>query len=308
MKYSSVPVLIIAFNRPHKIKKVIQALSAIKPKRVFISIDGAREGNSRDEANQQEILNIIKKIDWQSKVQVNRMKKNLGCKNAVSSAITWFFDQVESGIILEDDCIPNESFFKFAAEMLEKYKSTPQVMSIAGSSLVKNITVESSYYFSSTPICWGWATWKHAWKHFDVHMRDWPQFKKDKQLELHFNNTTVQEYWTKIFDKTHAGKIDTWDYQWVFAILRSNGICITPTKNLVTNVGFDQESTHTKLAHIDHAYRQSVELEFPLKHPKSTIVDQDIDNIVQSQLYAIPKWKYFLLLGLGTFKHRILKA
>jgi len=172
--------------------------------------------------------------------------KNLGCKNAVSSAITWFFDQVEEGIILEDDCLPDPSFFWFCQELLKHYRHDERVMMISGDNFQGgHIRGDGSYYFSKYCHIWGWATWKRAWKLYDVTMTSYPSFRSTNQIANVFENSDEQRYWLKRFDKAYKGEIDTWDYQWVYATFQNSGLSVLPNKNLVKNIGFGAGASHT---------------------------------------------------------------
>lgn len=306
-KSNSIPVLILAFNRSEKIQALLHALRSIQPKKIYISLDGPRAGNAQDELEQQKIIEQVQAIDWQCTLKIHKNNTNLGCKKAVASGITWFFSKEEKGIILEDDCIPSQDFFQFCAELLAKYATNPKVMSIAGSCLIKGLQQKESYFFSSTPLCWGWATWRRAWNLYDVEMKDWPEYHSLSLLDKKFSDQKVVQYWTNIFDKTFQGKIDTWDYQWVFTLLKHQGVSINPSVNLITNTGFDNSATHTKFAPLGQAFASRKKLNFPLIHPKEISVNTSLDKSIQDQIYLTSKFRYLWSLLLGTLKHRVLR-
>lgn len=242
-----IPILLIWFNRPQHAKRVLERLRECRPPQLFVAIDGPRAGHPTDAKNVAECMRLIDSIDWLCTVKRLVRQENLGCKYGVSSAIDWFFEQVEYGVILEDDCLPDHTFLNFCAELLIKYKDQETIMHVNGTNLVTDHKfTEDSYYFSSVCHIWGWATWRRAWQHYDLTMKQYIQ-----HLDAVIDNTVEVEksrrYWRKVFKVAYAGKVDTWDYQWVFSIWAQRGLCIMPVKNLVTNIGFDETATHTKL-------------------------------------------------------------
>jgi len=243
----NVPVLYLVFNRPDHTRETFKALSKIKPAFLFIAADGPREGNERDVQSCAEVRKIVSDITWPCEVKTLYREKNLGTKYAVSSAIDWFFTNVEEGIILEDDCIPHPDFYSFVAAMLEKYRSMPRIMHINGTNLLKGkrIVKGSSYYFSNFCHPWGWATWKRAWKLNDIAMKDFPEYPKEKLLAALKDDPFVMDYWYNYLSLAYQDKTKSWDYQWFFAFWKSNGLSISPAMNLVTNIGFDENGTNT---------------------------------------------------------------
>ena len=260
-KMYKTPILFIVFNRPDTTKQVFEQIKKIAPQKLFIAADGPRENNFFDQQKSAEIKNFFKKnIDWPCEVKTRFLEKNLGCGLAPSSAITWFFDHVDQGIILEDDCVPNKSFFYFCEQMLEKYKDDSRMFHINGTSnshlFEKNDATKvspstSDYYFSRIPKVWGWATWKRAWKTYDFYMKNFPEFKKNFFIKHIFDNDFLQLVWNGTFANvykqvTEEEKPNLWDFQWTYTILSQNGLSIAPTKNLVKNIGFRPDATHTK--------------------------------------------------------------
>jgi hypothetical protein len=237
------------FNRPAATAAVVRAIAKLEPKFLYIAADGARSHIEQDTENCRLAKQIIEtEIKWNCEVKKLYRLQNLGCKKAVSSAITWFFQHVESGIILEDDTVPNSSFFSYAANALNKYDRHLSVMHVSGTNFraarSRNL---SKPFFSKYPQVWGWATWKRAWENYDVSMADWPAFNNSKQFKNWCLHKTEREYWTKIFDSVYNGNIDTWDYQWVYTMIKNNGLSLVPAKNMVTNIGFNADATHTKI-------------------------------------------------------------
>lgn len=301
-----VPILFLVFNRFDTTKKVFEEIKRVKPKKLFISSDGPRE-DKRKEKEAVEIIRkyLLDKIDWNCKVKTLFRNKNLGCKKAVSSAIDWFFENVEQGIVLEDDCFPSPDFFKFCEEMLEKYRDDERIMHISGNNFLGNWRRDKySYYFSKYPFIWGWATWRRAWKKYNINMQAYPEFKKKKYLKDISSSRLEEKYIKKVMDRTYFNKSDTWDYQWFFTLLINNGLSIVPNENLVRNIGFDiDHSTHTKA--IDSFLSIPTEkLKFPLKHPHFIIRDKKADERYVKWLFKNRLKKYFLL---KTGLHKLIR-
>jgi FkbM family methyltransferase len=260
-----IPVLFIVFNRPEVARRVFRVIKRIRPKILFVAADGPREGNVDDEIKCRIVRRIVEKIDWPCSVKRLYRKENLGCKKAVSGAINWFFRNVEEGIILEDDCLPNIAFFRFCEEMLQKYKNDNRVMFIGGNNFQNNTGVNNSYYFSKYTMSWGWASWRRAWKSYDIKMRLWPKTKRDRSIDYIFDSFLEKLYWYEIFEACYKNKIDTWDYQWLFNCWINEGLTIVPNVNLVENVGFGFRATHTKEK--GNLSVKRGRLLFPLAHP-----------------------------------------
>ena len=230
------PILFIIFNRPDVAQVVFDEIKKIKPKYLYIAADGPRETNEKDKLLCKESRAIIDQVDWPCEVKTLFRDKNLGCKLGVSSAITWFFEQVEAGIILEDDCVPHQSFSRFAGEMLEKYKDEEKVMMITGLNPISDYQSPTSYYFSRYFSIWGWATWRRAWQKYDIEMREWPRVKAEG-LDKYYTDPYARNSMEQAFEDTYRGKINTWDYQWALTGLVHNGLSIVPSKNLISNIG-----------------------------------------------------------------------
>jgi hypothetical protein len=271
------PVLFLIFNRPEMTQRVFASIREASPAKLFIAADGPRNDKPNEAEICEQTRRIIKTIDWDCNVATLFREKNLGCKNAVSSAIDWFFTHVEEGIILEDDCLPSQSFFPYCQELLERYRNDTRIMQICGSNFLKT-SLDESYYFSKYGPIWGWATWRRAWKYYDVDMAHW-MIVKQKRLHYDFcfdeDEIRARE---EIFDKIYAGNIDTWDYQWVFTKLIHNGLSITPKENLISNIGFSEEATHTTNKGDKRENLERKELEFPLVHPSFMLKNYEMDH------------------------------
>jgi hypothetical protein len=269
------PILFLIFNRPELTQKTFRKIREVRPEKLFIAADGPREDNSKDEQKCVETRNIIKNINWPCEVKTLFREKNMGCKYAVSSAIDWFFENVDEGIILEDDCMPNKSFFKFCEKMLEKYRNKEKIMHISGSTNKINLDMKTNYYFSHIAYIWGWATWKRAWKDYNPN----PNLEK---IDI-YNNKKVNDFWNSLFNKIVNEKIDTWDAQWLYAIMKNRGLCITPTINMVENIGFGEEATHTNF--VIKNINEAREIENNIIYPKEIWVNKKIDEFITKKYY-----------------------
>lgn len=295
---NTTPVLLIIFNRPEKVKQLIEALSVIKPKHIYIAADGPRSHVPTDKDRCEETRTIASAIAWECEIHTNFQAVNLGCKRGVSTAITWFFERVPAGIILEDDCIPTPSFFSYCTELLERYRENDQIMHISGSTFIDpeiHTDTMNSYYFSNIPLIWGWASWRRAWNKYDIEMNDIESLKKYLSDKNIFSSKSFRYFWITLFRHIKKNNIDTWDGQWVYSILKSDGICITPSHNLIKNIGFDSDATHTTEA-VSFS-RGLGELSFPLTHPNNISIDKKADDETMKVAFVnTPRkqLKYFL--------------
>jgi hypothetical protein len=276
------PVLFIIFNRPENTRRVFEVICKIKPKRLFIAADGPREKKPEEKSLCEQVRRITAQIDWDCELKTLFRDKNLGCKIAVSSAIDWFFDNVNEGIILEDDCLPDKTFFSFCGEMLNKYKDNGEVMHISGTNFQEGgVYGDGSYFFSSIGNIWGWATWKRAWKLYDREMTELDNFISSKKINKYFKNRKYQNYWVRLFEIIKNKKVDTWDAQWQFCIYNNGGFCITPNKNLISNIGFGVNATHTTEKSPDA--NLSLQQIGNLISPSNQEVSQDADDYVMKK-------------------------
>lgn len=273
------PILFLVFNRPDTTSKVFDAIKKLKPTNLYIAADGPRDNRPDDDENCKKTLDIVRNIDWDCEIKTLFRKENLGCKVAVSSAIDWFFNNVEEGIILEDDCLPDQSFFQFCSELLEKYRNDNRIMQICGFNALNKIDIPESYYFSKYGPIWGWASWRRAWKYYDVNMTMWPEIKKNK-LYYSFCDSKKEVKWRiRLYDKIYNNVIDTWDYQWGLTKMTHSGLSIIPNQNLIQNIGFGESSTHT---HNNSTQIIKYTISFPLINPiqvsRNTALDKRFFN------------------------------
>jgi glycosyltransferase involved in cell wall biosynthesis len=280
------PVLLTIFNRPDVTKRVFNEICKAKPIKLYVAADGPRDIEG-DNEKCESARAIFEKVDWPCEVKFLFREKNLGCGLSVSTALDWFFENEPEGIILEDDCLPNESFFLFCRELLEKYRNDTRVMVIGGDNFQGGLTRgDGSYYFGKYPMLWGWAGWRRVWEFYDFKMAAFPKFKQENQIQNIFEDPAVQEFWTNVFELTYKGKIDTWDYQLQFAIWTQNGLCITPNVNLVSNIGCGQEdSTHTMDPNDPLANAETFPID-TITHPTFMMQDKAADEYDSASLLS----------------------
>lgn len=278
----STPVLFIIFNRPETTQVVFDAIRNVRPSRLYVAADGPRPTVASDADRCAKARKIIEQVDWKCDVKTLFRDKNLNCGLGPSTAMTWFFENEEEGIILEDDCLPSDSFFWFCEELLERYRSDDRIMHIGGNNFLDGWSnnPEYSYYFSRSGHIWGWATWRRAWKLFDYNMSMYEKVKQKGYFDRFFLNRLEKFYRLRKFDATVArrGNVDWWDYQWDFARFINSGLAIVPNKNLVKNVGFGTGATHTKDGNSKSASLDSHDIDFPIKHPPFVVRDLEADK------------------------------
>jgi hypothetical protein len=275
-----VPILFIVFNRPGTTQQVFERIREMQPAKLFIAADGPRPEKEGEEERCEEVRRLILDgIDWPCEVKTLFRFQNFGCGKAVSSAITWFFENVEEGIILEDDILPDPSFFNFCKVLLEKYRHDERIKVIGGSNVGKKMEIADSYYFSAISRIWGWATWRRVWDHYDFSLEDIKDEELGDILKYYFTKENIIDQWKKVFSEVKAKKIDTWDYQLVFSIWKNKGINIVSTKNLVSNIGFGPEATHTK--DIESSFNNvAVESLNKVVHPNKIQINRSQDKFL----------------------------
>lgn len=240
------PVLFVIFNRPDTTFEVFEQIRKAKPARLYISADGPRTHKPGEDVLCAEARSVVARIDWQCEVKTLFNDKNLGCKDAVSAAITWFFENEEEGIILEDDCLPANSFFKFCDTLLEEYRYDTRVRHITGCNLQNGKKWGTgTYYFSNRTHVWGWASWRRVWNDYDKNLKKYDTDDIKDKLQSVYADPLVAETWMNIFTELKAGRINSWAYQLDFINLFNNGLTIIPNENLISNIGFGDGATHT---------------------------------------------------------------
>lgn len=295
------PVAFFIFKRADTAQKVFSEIRKAKPKKLFIIGDGGR--NNEEHARCLAVRSSIEsQLDWDCEVHKNYSDKNLGCKIRVSSGIDWVFEQEDRAIILEDDTVPDQTFFRFCDELLEKYAGNGKIMQIAGVNFQQNnkrFKCDDSYYFSNLPQVWGWATWRRAWKNYDINMNDWPE-EKERGLLEEIKKTLgapAAEHWghlfSKMYDSSRQGKyfksMDTWDIQWAFVCFKNKWLSINPCVNLITNIGTGPEGTHNKPngegEHLNNMPLAS--MRFPIRHPEAIGTNKIADKYSLKIIWGI---------------------
>lgn len=261
-----IAILVLIFNRPDKTKGLFEIIQKQKPTKLYIAADGARKNKEGEDILCAQTRAIFDNIDWVCNVKTRFLDHNMGCGKGVSSAISWFFENEECGIILEDDCHPNDDFFRFCEEMLKRYKDESRVKIISGTNFQNGLKWgNASYYFSRMTHIWGWATWRRTWDEYEFDMQKYDDSFKEI-IKKRFPNKRISMYWSYIFDMMKNKPLDTWDYQLSFSIIKNDGINIIPNKNLVTNIGFGQDATHTHEENAIWANKEAHQLG-KIKHP-----------------------------------------
>ncbi len=281
----STPIALLIFNRPQLTARVLDILRQVRPAMLLVVADGPRSNYPGEAVLCQQTREIIEQVDWPCEILRHYSDENLGCRRRVASGLDWVFSQVERAIILEDDCLPDPSFFQFCEAMLDRYCDDERVMAISGDNFQGDrLVTDDSYYFSRYPHIWGWATWRRAWQHYDLAMSDWPALRDRGWLLKLLRDNASAQYWTNIFQGSYEG-FDTWDYAWVFACWRRGGLTILPARNLVSNAGFGEQATHTK-GDSPLANLPAETLAFPLRHPSRVVHCVAADDFSESRLFS----------------------
>jgi len=282
-------VALIMFNRPDTTARVFAEIAKAKPKQLFVIADGPRTGIPGEEEKCMASRAVIDRVDWECEVFRNFSDINLGCGYRPATGINWVFEHVSEAIIIEDDCVPHPSFFKFCEELLERYRDDERVAVISGYNLVHGRHASPySYWFHQIFACWGWATWRRAWQHHDMKMSIWPELRNTTWLADHLGDVRASEYFAKIFDEAYAkaSTVDYWDYQLLFSTWSQNGLAVAPSTNLVSNIGFREDATHTVSQGDLHAKTLVEAMHFPLKHPPFVICDRVADRLYLSDHFG----------------------
>lgn len=296
------PVAFIIFNRPDTSERVFAEIAKAKPPKLLVVGDGARVNREGEAAKVADTRAIIDRVDWPCEVLTNFSEVNLGCKIRVSSGLDWVFEQVEEAIILEDDCLPHPTFFRFCQELLEKYRDDQRVGMISGDNFQFGYHLnDDSYYFSNFNHIWGWASWRSRWQnYYDADLKHWPKIRDENRVADWSQTKAERDVLADIFENVYQGKIDTWDYQWEFCNRLNGRIAAMPNVNLISNIGFGIDATHT----IGNSVRADMVVEemiFPLKHSVAMFASKELDlryfkNFIAATLYQKVKAKIANLL------------
>jgi hypothetical protein len=280
------PIAFIIFNRPETTKRVFAEIAKAKPPKLLVIADGPRANRPDDVEKCSDVRAIVDDVNWDCEVLTNYSDVNLGVKCRVSSGLDWVFKTVDEAIILEDDCLPHPTFFRFCEEMLEKYRDDERIAMISGDNFqFGRKRTGYSYYFSRYPHIWGWASWRRTWMKYDVNMKLWPEIRDGDWLQDLLMDKKVMRFWENKFDTVYRGKIDTWDYQWVFSRWVNNELAILPNVNLISNIGFGPEAVHTKYRN-RFSEMETEAIIFPISHPPYVIRDHIADKITEKNEFS----------------------
>lgn len=287
------PVVYIVFNRPRHTEKTFAVLREQRPSQLFIVADGPRPGHPTDVERCKAVRDIVAQVSWPCEVHRNYADINLGLKCRVSSGLDWVFEHVERAIVLEDDCVAHPDFFSFCDQLLDRYAEDERVSVITGNNFQNGRKRgDASYYFSKYNHCWGWATWRRAWRWYQGELPFWPEWAQSQDWYEKTPDPVERQYWSGIFDQVKAGKIDTWDYPWTASVWYRGGLTATPNVNLVSNIGFGEDATHTTSTQSQHADMRIYPLGV-LEHPDSIGRDEAADAFVFEQNFKGPSPCYF---------------
>lgn len=291
LKQYSIPVLFVVFNRPDIAFTSFKEIRKAAPRRLYIASDAPRETIPNEKALVEETRNLLlDNIDWECEVYTLFQEKNLGCGLGVYTAINWFFEHEECGIILEDDCVVNPSFFSYMEELLIRYATDERIGMIAGTNPLVQFSASTSYIFSKYKSCWGWASWRRAWKNMELNM-DWREQCYDSVLKNSGYCAWDYKGWKYKLACIDNNVVSAWDWQWYFSLSAQNQLCIYPTKNLVSNIGTDANATHTSGSNIT---LESFPLLFPLCHPRYVMPDSKFDKMFyrlsNTMLIKLKRW------------------
>ena len=292
------PVLFLIFNRPETTRQVFESIRAARPPRLYVAADGPRPNREGEAELCAEVRRMATAIDWPCDIKTLFREENLGCRRAVSEGISWFFEQEEEGIIIEDDVHPVSSFFIFCDELLERYRTDDRVGTICGTNLVSGSNPpENGYSFSRYSSVWGWASWRRVWKHYDVDMKTWPKRRDGGELSKLFrHNRCVESYFKFYFNQTHSGKINTWDYQLSFLCFRLGMLSAVPSCNQIRNLGLAIEGAHSQAGSPIPGFILNSPpqlLKFPLVHPASMAPDNLMDGMIDLNAHNLPRFHAF---------------
>jgi hypothetical protein len=288
-------ILFLIFNRPQSTEKVFQIIKTAKPPRLYIAADGPRQGKQGEREKCEEARRIAAQVDWDCDVKTLFRDENLGCGRAVSDAISWFFQHEEEGIILEDDVLPHLDFFPYCEELLERYRNVDEVKFISGrNNLLGEKVSNDSYYFSAFNHVWGWAGWRKTWKLYDFTLQNKREKDFEKAIRHYFDDINAIYFWKIIFKRMKYRRIDTWDYQLGISLWFDRALSIIPNTNLVQNIGFDADATHTKKPN-PRVSEYKGDFILPLKHPDLVVQNKkaDIAQVLNYENIHITKFDYY---------------
>lgn len=279
------PVLFLLFNRPDTTRKVFEAIKKAKPNKLYIAADGPRLFNNEDIEKVAKAREISTYVDWPCEVKIFFRKENVGIIHAIVEAITWFFKHEVEGIILEDDCVPHQYFFIFCETLLDYYRNDSKIFAISGCN-IKNKYENESYHFSKYFHPWGWATWRRAWDCYENEISFWPKWKDSADWTNIMPSKAERVIFKKIFNYEQTNIRKNWDYRFMASILKNNGLVARSNLNLISNIGFGKDATHTtNIKGKDRYPTSEVEINCNFIHPENIAQDKSKDLLFFLNVY-----------------------
>jgi hypothetical protein len=273
------PVAFVLFRRPDRTRRIFEAIRAVRPKRLFLIADGPRAGNAEDARGCEEARAVVEEVDWPCEVTRDFAAENIGLRHRIPMGVDGVFRQVERAILLEDDCVPDPTFFPYCEELLSRYADEERVMHIAGSQLLRTPpNGGTSYHFSRYVHIWGWASWRRAWRHFGGALEEWhalPPRRREQRLRRWFSTEQERNYWRLVWDPAYERS--NWSAQWSFTCISRDGLAVTPNRNMISNVGFGEDATNATEDPLGIADRPLEGVSFPLSHPRAIEADTTAD-------------------------------
>jgi len=284
------PVALFVFNRPETTARVFEAVRTARPRRLFLVADGPRPDRPDEAQRCAAVRDLVERVDWPCQVTRDYAEHNLGSRQRVASGIGKVLEQVEEAILLEDDCVPHPTFFRFAQELLIHHRHDARVGVISGNNFqLHRPRLPASYAYSRYPLTWGWATWRRFWRGYDESLSRWPALREQGWLADVLGDPQAERHWTSIFDRVHRRELDVWDYQLTFLLWAESTLSILPAVNQVTNIGFGTHGTNTRDAGSFLADFPTGDLAFPLSHPAAMARDTAGDQAIEERIFSGPK-------------------
>ena len=284
-------VAFLIFNRPDKAAPVFRAIAKARPPKLLIIADGPRPDSPGDAEKCRLTRAVVEEVDWDCDVSTNYSETNLGMNGRTVSGLNWVFESVDEAIILEDDCLPDPSFFRFCDELLDKYRHDERVMMISGDNYMRGRRVTPySYFFSHYTGTWGWATWRRAWQYLDINMDFWPTLREGALLEQMLGSKTYAAFWRHALDRVASGQISSWDLNWLFTCWAHHGLSVVPSANLISNIGFGPKATNLVKVNPRTANLPTTEMIFPLQHPPFMTRNREADDFLSRNVYRCGRW------------------
>jgi hypothetical protein len=278
------PIVFAVYNRPAHTSQSIAQLAAVQPSQLFVVADGPKEDVAGDGEKCQAAIDEIRRIEWPGDVHWNIATTNLGCRTRIQTGLSWVFDQVDCAIVVEDDCVVDPSFFPLAGELLERYRHDPRIGVISAQRFGPPWQA-ASYHASKYPLISGWASWRRTWQLYEPQLESWDAVRATDWLDRYLDDPLLTAYWRAVFDREKASG-DTWDYQLTYSCWRNGVLTIHPSVNLVRNIGFGPDATHTFVP-VAQAELQS--MRFPLVHPDNVDLDPAYEARVAANCFITPR-------------------